>query len=198
MSLKDNISMVKDELNAEEKFFENAVKTERFVKKYKTKLIGLAVIAVIVVGANAIYDYTKNSEAEASNSALMSLEKNADNQEALAVLKDKNPKLYDLYMLSKAIQTDDINKLKELQSSKALAVADLASYQVASIEKKLNDLNSYANEDDAIYRDMAAVESAVLLMQENKIDQAHRKLALVPSQSPVYGVAKSLMHYGVK
>ena len=198
MSLKDNISMVKDELNAEEKFFENAVKTERFVKKYKTKLIGLAVIVVIVVGANAIYEYTKNSEAEASNSALMSLEKNADNQEALAVLKDKNPKLYDLYTLSVAIEKGDLNKLKELKSSKALAVADLASYQVASIEKKLNDLNSYTNNEDAIYRDLAAIESAVLLMQENKIDQAHRKLALVSSQSPVYAVAKSLMHYGVK
>lgn len=190
--------MVKDELNAEEKFFENAVKTERFVKKYKTKLIGLAVIVVIVVGANAIYEYTKNSEAEASNSALMSLEKNADNQEALAVLKDKNPKLYDLYTLSVAIEKGDLNKLKELKSSKALAVADLASYQVASIEKKLNDLNSYTNNEDAIYRDLAAIESAVLLMQENKIDQAHRKLALVSSQSPVYAVAKSLMHYGVK
>ncbi len=198
MSLKENISMVKDELNAEEKFFENAVRTERFFKKYKTKLIGLAVIVVIVVGANGVYDYIKNAEAEASNAALLSLEKNSDNKEALAILKEKNPKLFDLYTLSVAIEKGDINKLKELKSSKALAVADLASYQAASLEKKTADLNSYTNNEDAIYRDMAAVQSAVLLMQENKIDQAQRKLALVSSSSPVYAVAKSLMHYGVK
>lgn len=190
--------MVKDELNAEEKFFENAVRTERFVKKYKTKLIGIAAIAIFVVGANGVYEYVKNSKAEASNIALLSLQQNGEDKAALAVLKEQNPKLYDLYMLSRAIDKGDIAMLKELSSSKALAVADLASYQVASLEKKLNDLNNYANTEDAIYKDMAVVQSAVLLMQENKMDQAHRKLALVQSSSPVYTIAMSLMHYGVK
>ncbi|WP_345991466.1 hypothetical protein [Sulfurimonas sp. HSL-1716] len=198
MSLKENISMVRDELNAEEKFFENAVKTERFVKKYKTKLIGLAVAAAVIIGANIVYEYIKNSEAEASNAALMILKKDAGNKEALAVLKDKNPNLYDLYMLSTAIEKGDVSKLKELRSSKALAVSDLASYQIASLEKKQADLNSYTNNEDSIYRDMSALQSAVLLMQEKKLDQAHRKLALISSSSPVYPAAMSLMHYGVK
>ena len=35
VSLKENIEMVKNELNSEEQFFEKAVQTERFVKKYK-------------------------------------------------------------------------------------------------------------------------------------------------------------------
>jgi len=35
LSLKQDIEMVKEELNSEEKFFEKAVLTERFVKKYK-------------------------------------------------------------------------------------------------------------------------------------------------------------------
>lgn len=198
MSLKENISMVKDELNAEEKFFENAVRTERFVKKYRAQLIGIAVAIVIVVGANVTYDYVQNSKAKASNAALSALQANSDNKEALAILKEQNPKLYDLYMLSIAINSSDINKLKELKSSKALGVADLASYQAASLEKNINDLNSYSNTNDAIYKDMAAVQSAVLLMQSNKAEQAHRKLASISSDSPVFEIAQSLMHYGVK
>jgi len=45
LSLKNNIEMVKEELNSEEKFFEKAVITEKFVKKYKNLLIG-SVIAI--------------------------------------------------------------------------------------------------------------------------------------------------------
>ena len=35
MSLKEELEMVKEELSSEEKFFEKAVITEKFVKKYK-------------------------------------------------------------------------------------------------------------------------------------------------------------------
>ena len=35
LSLKTDIEMVKDELTSEEKFFEKAVVTEKFIKKYK-------------------------------------------------------------------------------------------------------------------------------------------------------------------
>jgi hypothetical protein len=38
LSLKENINMVREELNSEEKFFEKAVITEKFVKKYKNLL----------------------------------------------------------------------------------------------------------------------------------------------------------------
>ena len=190
--------MVKDELNAEEKFFENAVKTERFVKKYKTKLIGIAIAVAIVIGANAAYEYVENNKAEASNAALTALQTNSEDKEALNILKEQNPKLYDLYMLSVAIKSGDEKTLGELKSSTALGVSDLATYQLASLQKDMNALSSYANGQDAIYKDMAAVQSAVLLMQSGKTEQAHRKLATVSSDSPVYKIAQSLLHYGVK
>jgi hypothetical protein len=190
--------MVKDELNAEEKFLENAIKTERFFNKYKTQLIGLAVVVVLAVSVNVAYNYMKNSNTQAANAALLTLESHSDDKEALAVLKDKNPDLYDLYIYSTAVKNNDVKALETLKSSKASAVSDLASYQLASLNSDLNGLNTYANGEDAIQKDMALIQSAVLLMEKNKIDEANRKLASISSNSPVYGVAKSLMHYGVK
>jgi hypothetical protein len=55
LSLKENIQAVKDELNSEEKFFENAIRTERFVKKYQKPLIAAVVALVIGLGSYAGY-----------------------------------------------------------------------------------------------------------------------------------------------
>ncbi len=198
LSFKDNISMVRDELNAEEKFFENAIKTERFFNKYKTQLIGLAVVVVVAIVGNVTYNYIKTSKQESANAAFLILQSNSNDQKALSDLKDNDPKLYDLYMLSNAIKKGDVKALEELKSSKAFAVSDLATYQLASLQSNLNGLNTYANGEDAIDKDLALIQSAVLLMEKNKIEEANRKLASVSSNSAVYGVAKSLMHYGVK
>lgn len=198
MSFKDNITMVKDEFNAEEKFFENALKTERFFNKYKKQLIGFAVIVVLAVGVNGVVSYVKSSNIEASNAALVKLSANSEDKEALATLKEKNPELYDLYSYSYAVKNGDVKTLESLKSSKAPAISDLASYELASLKSDLNGLNTYANGEDAINKDMALIQSAVLLMEKNKLPEASRKLASISSESPVYGVAKSLMHYGVK
>ncbi len=198
LSFKDNISMVRDELNAEEKFLENAIKTERFFNKYKTQLIGLAVVVVVAIVGNVTYNYIKSSKVESANVAFSILQTHSDDKQALSDLKENDPKLYDLYILSNAIKKGDVKALEELKSSKAFAVSDLATYQLASLQSNLNGLNTYANGEDAIDKDMALIQSAVLFMEQNKIEEANRKLASVPSNSPVYGLAKSLMHYGVK
>lgn len=62
MSLKNDIEMVREELNSEEKFFEKAVVTERFIKKYKNVIIGSIAAIVVVVGANIAYDMNKASQ----------------------------------------------------------------------------------------------------------------------------------------
>ena len=130
MSLKENIEMVKDELNSEEKFFENAVKTERFVKKYKKALIGLVVAIVVVVIAGTAYDANREAKIEAANMAYAALLKNGSDEEAKAELKILSPALYDAWRLSKAIADNDIPALEKLTASKAVAVSDLASYEL--------------------------------------------------------------------
>jgi len=62
----------------------------------------------------------------------------------------------------------------------------------------VSKLEEYASKQDAVYRDLAYIQSAVILMNDKKIDEAHEKLSMIGIDSPLAQVAKSLMHYGVK
>jgi hypothetical protein len=187
--------MVKEELSSEEKFFEKAVITERFVKKYKTTMIASAVVVVAIIIANITYDINTQSKKDASNKALAALMVSASDAEALENLKSNSPDLYDVWILSEAIVAKDNATLKELSKSKAMIVGDLASYELATDAKSLD---AYASKQDAIYRDLALLRSAVYLMNSNKIDEAHDKLLKISAQSSLIKVAQALLHYGVK
>lgn len=195
MSIKENISMVKDELNSEEKFFEKAVITEKFIKKYKNLMIGSAVAVVLFAGANIAYEANKQSKIDDANSVLMTLNKNAKDMASLAKLKSLSPALYDVWVYSQAIADKDVAKLKELKSSKATMISDLASYEIA---QDVNALSDYSSKQDSVYKELALVQSAVLLMNESKIDEAHQKLAQIGLESSLSKVAQALLHYGVK
>lgn len=198
LSLKHDIDMVKEELNSEEKFFEKAVITERFVKKYKNVMIGSLVAIVLVVGANIAYDLNKKSQMNASNEALAELNKDANNAGVLARLQSLSPNLHDAWLYSKAIADKDLATLEKLKDSKAMLISDLASYELAQNKKDMAGLDAYSLQQNAIYKDLAQVQSAVLLMNEGKIEAAHQKLALITEQSPLSKTAKALLHYGVK
>ncbi|MEA1920183.1 MAG: hypothetical protein U9N52_10110 [Campylobacterota bacterium] len=198
MSLKENVEMVKEELNSEEKFFENAVKTERFVKKYKTLLISGVVVFVLGIGANIAYDAKVANDIEGANSALRTLQTDSSNEAAKAELKALNPELFDAWQLSEALKTNDAEVLASLRSSKAIAVGDIASYQNAVIGSDIKALEDYSMKPQAIYKDLALFELAVLLIRENRIDEAHAKLEAISKESPIYRYSQPLMHYGVK
>ena len=198
MSLKNDIAMVKEELNSEEKFFEKAVITERFVKKYKNLMIGAVVALVVVVGANIAYDINKQSQITAANSALLTLSEDATNSEALLTLKSISSDLYDVWIYSNAVAKQDMLTIKELTNSSAVMVGDLAKYEIAQDAKDSDSLDSYASKQDAVYRDLALVQSAIILMGNSEIQKAHEKLAQVSPQSSMNKIASALLHYGVK
>lgn len=195
MSLKNNIEMVKEELNSEEKFFEKAVITEKFVKKYKKAMIGSLVAVVVLIGANIAYESNKQSKIDAANETLLELNKDVKNSAAISQLKVLSPNLYDVWVLSQAIADKDLISLKELKSSKAIMVSDLASYELA---QDANSLDAYASKQDALYRDLALVQSAVMLMNAQDFQKAHQELSKIGVQSPLSKIATALLHYGVK
>lgn len=195
LSLKENIDRVKEELNSEEKFFEKAVMTERFVKKYKNALIGSFVVIVVAVGANIAYDANSAQNKTAANEARATLQKEGANEQALAELKAKSKTLYDVWQFAEAIKAKDAAALEALRSSNAPMIADLAAYESA---KTSADFDKYASKQGALYKDLALVQSAVLLMGENKTDKAHQKLLMISPDSPMAQVASALLHYGVK
>lgn len=198
MSIKNNIDMVKEELNSEEKFFEKAVITEKFVKKYKNVMIGSVVALVVFVGANIAYDINKQSQITSANEALAILSKDAKNSEALLTLKSISPDLYDVWTYSDAIAKKDLATMKELKKSSAVLVGDLATYELAQESKDAASLDSYASKQNAVYRDLALVQSAIILMNNSELEKAHEKLSQISPQSSLNKIAQALLHYGVK
>ena len=198
MSLKNDIDMVKDELSSEEKFFEKAVVTEKFVKKYKNALIGLVVVIVVGVAANIIYTMKEQSRISEANTLLEKLMQDSKNKEAAQKLGSLSPALYDVWRYSQAVVAKDVQVLKELEKSPVVIVNDLASYEVAQNAAKSEALDAYASKEGSVYSDLAKVQSAVLLLEDGKTSQAREKLSTINEDSPLYKVARTLMHYGVK
>ena len=198
MSLKQDIEMVKEELNSEEKFFEKAVITEKFVKKYKNIMIASVVIIVLVVGANVTYTINKQNKIDAANLALSQLQSNPKDEASLSKLESLSPALYDVWSYSQAVVNKNFKSLTKLKDSKSTLVGDLSAYTLASEAKDVAALSSYVLKQDSIYKDLAQVQAAVLLINESKIAQAQEKLSMISIDSPLAQVANALMHYGVK
>jgi len=198
LSLKQDIEMVKEELNSEEKFFEKAVMTERFVKKYKTAMIISVIAVVVIASANFAYEMNQKSTKDAANATLLELQTNPKNASALARLETLSPAMHDVWVYSQALVNNDLETLKTLKSSKTILISDLATYESATASKDLKTLENYALKQDAIYKDLATLQSAVILMDEGKIDEAHVKLSQISIDSSLAAVSKALMHYGVK
>jgi len=195
LSLKENITMVKEELNSEEKFFEKAVMTEKFVKKYKNIMIASVVAVVVLVAANIGYEANEASKKTAANELLAKLSSNPSDKISSSKLHTLNPELYDAWVFSQASINKDMLTMKELKNSKTLIISDLVKYELAN---DVSSLDKYSSSQDAIYKDLALVQSAVILLNENKIDEAHNQLSKVSKQSSLSKIASALMHYGLK
>ena len=74
----------------------------------------------------------------------------------------------------------------------------MAKYEAAELNNDPKMLQNYAKKQDAIYKDLALVELALIAMNDGKTDEAHANLSMISPESPMANVAKSLMHYGVK
>ena len=198
MSLKNDIEMVKEELNSEEKFFERSVITERFVKKYKNAIIGSVVVVVLLIAGNIANDIHKQGQIDDINKAFTLLNNDTKNFEAIATIKQINPDLYDAWIYSQAIAQKDLLSMKELENSKALLIDDLATYELAQDSQDESSLNSYSLKQDSIYKDLALVQSAIIYMNNSDIQKAHEKLKQIAPQSSLSKIAAALLHYGVK
>jgi predicted negative regulator of RcsB-dependent stress response len=198
LSLKENISMVKNELNTEEKLFASAVKLEHFFTKYKYILISAVILLIIIVAVSVTRGYLSSINLKASNAAFLKLQQNPNDTASLKILENDNKQLYAIYLLNKAVKDHDSKTLQALSTSKVLFVSDMASYYLASMQESLSGLNSYENRSDALYKQFAVLQNAYLLIQQHKNDEANRKLQTIPQGSPINQVAKILSHYSVK
>lgn len=198
MSLKENMEALKSELSSEEKFFESAIKTERFVKKYQKPLIASLVVLVLGIGGYAGYGAYEQAKIEKANIALNVLLMNPNDAKALKELADNSQPLHDLYQLSQALKNNDIKAVLALKNSSSSEVADIAAYESAIMSNNEKELESYSKKQDALYGDLATIEIAVLKNKQGGDSNAQTLLSKIKEDSSLYPLAQMFSHYGVK
>ncbi len=190
--------MVREELNQEEKLFAGAVRTERFVKKYKMPIISALTTIVIVVIAYSLYQMNVSKAVESSNKAYVALLADPQDKVAQEILQENNAALFDAWQFKRALDQHDEALLQGLTASSSDVISDLSRYELAALKKDKNALNAYALEQAPILKDLALLNEAVLLMKEQKVDEAKARLRLIDEKSSLYKMATLLQHYGVK
>ena len=196
MSLKENVTAIKDELTSEEKFFEKLVSFEYLYKKYR--YIIWALLAGIIVYFVTVYiqGVQEDNRIEEANTAYATLVKTPDDKKALAVLKEKSIALHDLFLYEQAIKNSDLELFQTLSKSKTFMIADMATYHYAVLSGSSTVLKSYT-ETGVYFKDLAIVNYAALLIKQTKMDDARNMLSRIAETSPVYEQAQMLGHYGV-
>ncbi len=198
MSLKENVKAIKEELSAEEQFLETAIKSERFIKKYKKPIIFIISVILIAFVSYSVYDYIKERNLKIANAAYLKLLKNPNDKESLEILKSKSPNLYMAFLFNQAIEKNSIEAFEKIMGSiKDPFLKNLALYQIAALKKDLKALDDYALEDGSVLRDFALLDEGYLLLKEGKIEEGKEKLSQIPITSPLQGLVKNINHYGV-
>lgn len=197
MGAKENIEYIKDELSNEEKLLESVIKVEKFYKKHRAKIISLLVLLILGGGGYGIYSLKIAHDLKISNEAYQKLLKNPQDKEALQTLKEKNEKLYNLYLYQQAIKNKNIKVLEKVAKSNDPILSDLAKYHIAVMKKDYKLLDQYAVNSNAILQEFAILDESYLLFRKKDIQKARKKLNKIEN-SPAAPYALLLGHYGTK
>jgi len=167
-----------EDLDAEIEEKKQGIKTsEKLIQKYEEQQMN--------VRNNREYDaITKEMELQALEiqvsekrikEAFIKIEaKKEEIEAAKAVISEKN---------------QDLEAIKKLKNTKTPVIDDLVKYELAT---DASSLDKYASSRDAIYRDLALVQSAVLLFEENKIEEAHNELLKVSQNSLLHKLVRKV------
>jgi len=185
MSLKEDVNYIKKEISAEESYMESIFKIEKTFKKYKTSIIAtVSVIIISLVGFYVSSYFTEQNKIQA-NIAFNTLLENPNDKEATAVLKAKNPKLYEIAQY----------KLNDNTVIEAEFFKDLALYTKAIKEQNIDGINNVTQKQNFILKDFALFNKALIQVKELKYIDAKETLKLIDNKSEVSPMAKMLEHF---
>jgi hypothetical protein len=185
MSLKENINYIKEEISAEENYMEKFFKTEQFLKKYKKIVYGLT--AVIIVSTIGFYasSYIALQNKIKTNQAFNSLLENPNDKNAIAILKENNPKLLKISVfMQDQTKTTDVEFLKELNL-----------YSLAIKENNIDKLSSVSQSQDFLLKDFATFNKALIQTKNKKYQNAKESLKLISTTSQIAALSKMLNHF---
>ncbi len=189
MSMKENVEHIKGELNSEEKFIESFVKVERFYKKYKTALLGGLAVVVVAVAVYSINSYTSTQSKIAANDAFATLMEDPNNNEALSILKDKNP------ILAQIIEAKKAQSEEKTVAIDAQYLNKLSTYDEAIQKQDSAKLATLSMQNDFLLKEYALFQQALMLTQKGEYAKAKEALKQIPEQSQVNQLSTTLRHF---
>jgi len=185
-----DIADVKKKLSSDEKVLESVFKLETLYKKHKLKIWGVVVALILYFGGQSVMTGMHEAKIATANEAFLTLQANSDDANALGVLKDNNPALFELYTYAQASKKQDIKALESLSQSKNEVIADASKYAAAVLNKK--------PVDSKLYKELALFQEAYLAIVAGDKKSAKDKLELIDERSPLAVITGFLKHSIIK
>ncbi|ECO3488990.1 hypothetical protein FX762_01120 [Campylobacter jejuni] len=187
MGLKDNLKAVKNELNTEERFIENFIKGERFIRKYKFYISAVVIILVAWFAGNFIISKINDYKTKEANEIYANLIQDPSNKNLLEQLKNKNTNLYTIFLLKENI--NDLNNTAFQNELKQI-------YNNAQTNTLLKNIIALSLGDKSIFlKNYDKLLEAYKLLEQNKIKEANVLLSRIKENSSLNQIAKNLKHY---
>ncbi|HIP11334.1 MAG TPA: hypothetical protein EYG73_01315 [Arcobacter sp.] len=187
MSLKENVSAIKEEISTQEQFFESFFKLEKFYKKYKIAIFAITGLILAYFISTAVLDYQHEQKTIASNAAYDAVLVDSKDSINLAILKDSNQKLFDIAMY----QTNS-DKTKSIDVT---FLKDIVIYNKAIQENDISSLNNLIINPNFILKDFALFNKALILSNNKDYISAKETLKMIPMESAVASLSSMLEHY---
>lgn len=185
MSLKEDVDYIKKEISAEESFMESFFKLEKFYKKFKMTIIGAVSVMIIAVVGYYASNYLAEQERLEVNIAFNKLLVLPDDQSSLALLKEKNQKLYQIIQYSKDSNSNvNVEFLKEL-----------SQYSAAIKENNTDKIAQVTQHQTFLLKDFALFNKAIIEAQSGKYTESKESLKLIPKTSSIAQLSQMLEHF---
>jgi hypothetical protein len=185
-----DIADVKKELSSDEKVLENVFKLETLYKKHKLKIWGAIVALVLFFVGQTVMTSIHEEKLVTANEAFLTLQTKSDDVQALNVLKENNPALFELYSYAQASKKQDIKTLQSLSGSTNEVIADASQYTAAVLSKK--------PVDSKLYKELSLFQEAYLAIVAGDKKTANDKLELIDERSPLAVITGFLKHSIIK
>ncbi|WP_309496421.1 hypothetical protein [Sulfurovum sp.] len=185
-----DIADVKKELGSDEKVLESVFKLETLYKKHKLKIWGVVVALILFFVGQSVMTSMHETKLATANEAFLTLQSKSDDAKALAVLKENNPALFELYSYAQASKKQDIKALESLGGSKNEVIADASKYTASVLSKK--------PVDSKLYKELALFQEAYMAIAAGDKKGAKDKLELIDERSPLAVITGFLKHSIIK
>ncbi len=187
MSLKENVSYIKDEISTEEQFFENFFKIEKFYKKYKKVIFITSVLLILGVVGFSVKNYIDEENTISANNAYSKVMLNNTDKASLDELKNANEKLYNIALFQ--ISKDKIT------ASNVEYIEDIAAYNSAVTKGDLAALDGMIMKQDFLLKDFAVLSKALILIEKKEYKKAKETISRIDEKSRVLPLANMIKHF---